>query len=95
MPIKSAYVIQRNIRLMLPEYQDWEKKRTEMITEYDSKNANGDFSVPPDKIKEFGDAMNAIGEQEIELDLHTLSIDEYGRDIAPLDLMILDWMFKE
>lgn len=96
MPIKVAYTIQRNIRLLTPEFTDWDKKRTELITDkYGVKDEKGNFSVPPEKVKDFQDEMKIVSEVEVDLDVHTLSLSEFRSDIAPIDLMVLSWMFTE
>jgi hypothetical protein len=96
MPIKLAFTIQRNIRLMLPEFTDWEKKRTELIKEkYGIEDDKGNYTVPSDKIPEFTDEMVALGNVEIELDLHKISMTEFPLEISPIDLMVLEWLFED
>lgn len=93
MPIKLAYIIQRNLRLLNPEYSQWDEQRTSLIKEkYGVKDEAGNYTVTPDKMPEFQTEMDTLGDVEVELDLHTISMIAWGRDISPLDFMILDWM---
>jgi hypothetical protein len=95
-PIKVSYNIQRNLRLITNEYEIWDKQRKELIrTKYGKKDETGESKVIPEKLRAFQDEMDLISEEVVELDLHTMSLEEYKLDIAPVDLMALDWMFKE
>ena len=98
MPIKTAFTIQRNIRLLQPEYTQWDEKRTSLIKErFGIEDDKGNFTVPTDKISSFTEEMKALGEVEVELNLRVIPLHavDFPLDISPIDLMALEWMFVQ
>jgi hypothetical protein len=96
MPIKVSFIIQRNLRLLAPEFTDWEKTRTDLIiNKYGTKDDNGNFTVSAENIKAFQDEMTAIGAVEVDLDLQTIPLNDFRLEISPVDLMAIEWMFSE
>ena len=95
MPIKTAWNIQRNMRLIAPEFDAWEEKRAELIkNKYGAKDEKGNFLVTPNNMNVFREEMKTLGDVEIELDIQTIPMDDFKADISPADLMALEWMFK-
>lgn len=96
MPIKVAYNIQRNMRLLKPEAEGREEKRIELVkSRFGKEGKDGDFQVPPSKMDAFLKQVKELDEVEVELDIHTISFDDFKGEIAPNDLFALEWMFTE
>jgi hypothetical protein len=96
MPVKLAYEIQRNARLMEPDFKAREEKRVELIkTKYGVTGENGDIMVLPDRMEAFVKDMMDLDSVEVELDLHTIDLDNLNINITPNDLFWLDWMFAK
>ena len=96
MPIKLAYIFQRNMRTLQPDFKDYEQKRTELIkTKYGVEQENGNWIVPQEKKKKFTTELETLGELELELDIRTIDLSNVNMNIAPNDLFILEWMFIE
>ena len=96
MPIKIAYDIQRNMRIMQPDANQYDQQRIELIkTKYGTRDEKDNWTVVPEKIGEFTKEMATLGEAEVDIDIHTIELNNFKTDIAPLDLMALEWMFVE
>ena len=94
-PIKLAYTLQRNMRLLQPDVKEYEEKRIELVkTKYGIKEGEN-WQVTPDKVEAFSKEIESLTSIEIELDLHTIELDGVSMDIAPNDLYALDWMFVD
>jgi hypothetical protein len=95
MNIKLAYNIQRNMRIMEPEAQQFEKARVELVkTKYGKEDPETKaFSVPPPKLEAFQKELGQLLEVEVDLDIHTVQMDDFSIEITPIDLMALHWMF--
>jgi hypothetical protein len=95
MPVQLAYTIQRNMRLMLQEYTEWDKKRVDLIKlQYGVMDEKKNWSVPPEKQEAFNADLAELGNVELELDIHPIPIEQFATTIAPNDLMVLAWMFE-
>jgi hypothetical protein len=96
MPIKTAWDIQRNTRLITPEFNAWDEKRAELIkNKYGAKDEKGNFLVTRNNMKVFQEEMKILGDCEVELDIQSILMDDFKADISPADLMALEWMFKK
>jgi hypothetical protein len=96
MPINVAWEIQRNTRLINPEFVAWDEKRAGLIkTKYGEEDKDGNFLVPPKNMIAFQAEMNILNEIEIELDIHVIPISSFTANISPADLSELEWMFDK
>jgi hypothetical protein len=96
LPIKLAYTLQRNMRHLQPDVKAYEEQRVELIkTKYGIKDENENWSVKPDKVSAFGKQLETLGSVELELDIHTINLEDVNMNIAPNDLFALEWMFVE
>lgn len=91
-PANIAYRIQRNLRTIEPEVVAYNKSRNELIkTKYGEKSDEG-YRVKPDKIEAFTNEINEMLAEEVDVNIVTIEF-EWLREISPLDMMALDWMF--
>lgn len=97
LPIKLSFTLQRNMRLLAPEAEGYEKSRVALIkTKYGVEQKNGNFSVPPKNMEAFQKEMDELGKSEIELDIKTIAIDQAeALQISPVQFDALEWMFVE
>jgi hypothetical protein len=96
LPIKVAWEIQRNSRLIFPEFSAWDEKRADLIkTKYGEQDKEGNFLVPPKNMNSFKEEMKSLGDIEIELDIHVIPMSSFTANISPSDLALLDWMFED
>jgi len=103
LPIKLAYTLQRNMRLLGPDVKAYDEQRVELIKgkygelakDKDGNTIEGQYQVKPEKLEAFAKEIEALASVEIELDLRTIPLDGVNMSIAPNDLYALDWMFTE
>ena len=97
MPIKLAYNIQRNMRLLSAEMDTYEKSRVDLIkSKYGTEQEDGSYQVSKDNMPEYRKEMETLGMIEVDLDMHTITIADFGDiKVAPIALDHLDWMIKE
>lgn len=96
MPIKLAYTIQRNMRILSQDFRDYENKRVEIIkTKYGEKDGAGNWQVTPAKGDDFAAEMEALGETLVNLDIRVLDINATPIAISPNDMNALEWMFTD
>lgn len=95
MPIKQAYTLQRNMRIMESDVKAYEEKRIEFIKSYNAKNETGEFYVPENRITSFQKKMAQLGETEIEAAIQTIPMEDVSFEIAPNDLISLAWLFVD
>jgi len=95
LPIKLAYTLQRNMRLLQPDVQAYDKDRVELIkTKYGTQEGE-QWTVKPENMVAFSAEIESLASVELELDLRTIPLDGVNMTIAPNDLYALDWMFIE
>jgi len=96
LPIKLAYTLQRNMRLLGPDVKAYDEQRVELIkAKYGVQIEGEQWQVKPEKLEAFAKEIEALASVEIELDLRTIPLDGVNMSIAPNDLYALDWMFTE
>jgi hypothetical protein len=74
--------------------KEYETRRMALVEKYGEPNEEGDKAVTKENIKKFTDEVTAIQEEEVELDLKTVSIADLGKDlqIEPNIIEHLQWM---
>ena len=96
MPIKLAYTIQRNMRILSQDFRDYENKRVDLIkTKYGERDGQGNWQVTPAKGDDFAAEMETLGETIVSLDIRVLDINSTPIAITPNDMNALDWMFTD
>jgi hypothetical protein len=96
MPINVAWEIQRNFRLITPEFKAWDEKRAGLIkTKYGEEDKEGNFFVLPKNMTAFQAEMNILNEIEVDLDIHVIPMSSFTANITPVDLSELEWMFDK
>lgn len=97
LPIKQAYNLQRNMRILEPDAKAYDEKRVELIkTKYGTEDeATGNWSIANKQMEAFNKELEELGSEEVELDIHTIVMETVTFTISPNDLYNLEWMFVE
>jgi hypothetical protein len=96
LPIKVAYTIQRNLRMLEQEAKHFDEQRIELAKKYGTLTAAGDqYTFTGDQQKEFSKELTELLDVIVGLDLRTIALDDFTAVIAPMDLVQVDWMFVD
>ena len=94
LPISISYDVGKNLRLVEPEYMEYEKQRSKLIMEkYGEENIkdSGSWEVKPTMMNEFKEELSTLAEKYISLDIIKIKLPE-DTLITPIDIVVLDWM---
>lgn len=80
-PVKYNFYIQKNIEIVLKEYERIQKHRRDILMHY-GETEGDEFTIPKDKINDTNKELEELSNLEHELDLTILSIN----DIENLEL---------
>lgn len=102
LPIKLSYAISKNITKVDRELEAYNKERQKLIEKYGEKDEEGKLKTKEDgtinilDIESFNSDLKEILEIETEVDIHLIDLDNINVDIniAPGELMVIDYMFK-
>ena len=72
---RGRFLIARMHAKLLPEWQTISAQRDSLITAYDHRGEDGNFSVPPDKAEEFFAAWSPLGSEEIDVPVDPIPVD--------------------
>ena len=90
---KTAYVLQRNIRIIRDELKTYDATRVDLInSKYGTEQEDGIYQVMPDKQPAFFQELNPLLAVELELDLRKISLTELTCPISAAMLLDLEWM---
>lgn len=92
LPIKIAYSIQRNIRLLQPELEGYEKSRIGLIKEKYGEKDGENFKVSDNKLEDFTKELVELQSVEVDMDIHKINLDN-SIQMSANDLLFLSWMF--
>jgi len=102
LPVKLAYRIQRNLRKINNELQDFEEARLELVRKYGKQNEKGFMEVVPENMEAFNADLKTLLDEEVDVDIQSIPIQDLAdvqtkeglpNAVAPLLLMNLDFMF--
>lgn len=109
-PVKISYAIMRNIEALEKEFSSFEKQRIELCKAYANKDSDGNpvikdgaYDIPDDVKEEFRKELADLSDEEIDIDIRTVSAEEFekceqadrydiptGEDFAVLGFMLKD-----
>jgi len=90
---KTAYVLQRNIRIIRDELKTYDAARVDLInSKYGTKQKDGAYRVMPDRQPAFFQELSPLLAVELELDLRKISLTELTCPISAATLLDLEWM---
>jgi hypothetical protein len=76
-PVKYNFYIQKNIEVILKEYDRIQKHRKNIIEHYGESQADGNFIIPKDKIADANKELEELSNLEHNIDITMLSIDNF------------------
>ena len=90
---KTAYVLQRNIRIIRDELKTYDAARVDLInSKYGTKQEDDTYRVMPDRQPAFFQELSPLLAVELELDLRKISLTELTCPISAATLLDLEWM---
>ena len=90
---KTAYMLQRNIRIIRDELKTYDATRVDLInSKYGTKQEDGTYQVLPDKQPAFFQELNPLLAVDLELDLRKISLTELTCPVSAAMLLDLEWM---
>ena len=102
LPIKMAFLIQKNMSMMEDEIKNAEVIRQKIIKKYEDEEATknlkeqGVVQLQKDKLEDFNKEINELMGQEIDVELKKISIDDLdGITIKPVDLNRLRYIIED
>lgn len=97
LPPHASLRLARFVRVALPEWEQFEQKRQELIKRYGEANTNGDLVVTPEHMPEFTSQLNKLMAEPLELP-HPRLKDSDILDVKGLSsyhFFGLVWLFAE
>lgn len=90
LPTKSAFVVSRNLKKIKEEIQSAEEIRSKLLERF-----SVDGEIEKGREKEFNAEFSELLEQEIDINLSTISLDDIGDTATAKMLLSLDKIIKE
>lgn len=95
--IKAAMKIAANLRACNEVAEEFSTRRMDLFKELGEEQGAGSWKVGEENVAEFTEKVEALLNEDIDLDLKTISLEWIGDDVevAPATLMSLEWMFTD
>ena len=94
-PASIAYRIGKNVRAVNVELVSFEEARAKLVEKYGEKLEDGGWKVKPAYISDFVAEIRDLLATEVEVEIYQIDLAKYPKDISPLDLEALSFMFTE
>lgn len=75
-PVKYNFYIQKNIEVILKEYDRIQKHRKDIIDHYGESQEDGNFVIPKDKIADANKELEELSNLEHNVEITMLSIND-------------------
>ena len=89
----TCYRLARNIKNLNIELDNFEKIRTELIKKYGEEKRDGEIEVRESNKNEYIKQLDAILQQEIDIDILLLNPSKII-GVSPFNLIPIDWMLN-
>lgn len=91
-----GYAIARNRQKLIPEIQEYSKKRDELLKEYGTDIGNGQFQLMPENAAKFYEALHPYSELTVDVPVMQVTLDVFcSGDLTSSMMETLNWMVKE
>ena len=91
-----GYAIARNRQKLIPEIQEYSKKRDELLKEYGTDIGNGKFQLLPENAAKFYEALRPYSELTVDVPVMQVTLDVFcSGDLTSSAMETLNWMVKE
>ena len=97
MKAKLAFKISTAVREINIPLEEFDKVRNKKIEEYGEKNDKGVAEIKPDSVNiiKFNDELKELLEKEEDINIETISINEFENlEIQPQVFSVLSWLIK-
>ena len=75
-PVKYNFYIQKNIEVILKEYDRIQKHRKDIISHYGESQEDGNFVIPKDKIADANKELEELSNLEHNVEITMLSVND-------------------
>ena len=102
-PIKFSYALTRNLKLLEPLQEAFEKEKISLLDQYNVKDENGEPAYKKTNQIEIAEENKDVWEKELQelLDIevefspHMIPIEDFPEEIEPDIVYVLNFMIKE
>lgn len=91
-----GYAIARNRQKLIPEIQEYSKKRDELLKEYGTDIGNGQFQLQPENAARFYEALQPYSDLTADVPVMQISPEVFcSGNLTSSQMFTLDWMVKD
>lgn len=97
MPAKLAYAMAKNFRLVNQELEDYEKARIKILSDnWKIDEKENRYIIPDEDQSKFQKMLNELVDNEVKFSPITIDFELMsGMELAPGEVIAIDWMIKE
>ena len=93
MPAATAFRCSKVLKTVQTELESYEEARKKLIEEH---GEDGEITPESKSWDSFVIDMNKLLEEEVKIDIKTIKSETLSKvEIAPADLLVLEWLIKE
>lgn len=93
---KLGYACARNLRKLVDACKEYLNIRDQLLMKYGSSEGGGKFTLEPENVQAFTEALSQYSAIEHDVDLFQVSEDTFcGGTLTTKEMYTLDWMVKE
>ena len=91
-----GYAIARNRQKLIPEIQEYSKKRDELLKEYGTDIGNGQFQLMPENAARFYEALQPYSDLTADVPVMQVSPEVFcSGNLTSSQMYTLNWMVKD
>lgn len=91
-----GFTIAQNRRKLSEELKEYAAKRDELLREYGKDAGEGRFSIAPENVLAFTEALKPFAEQIADVPVRQVSLEDFcSGSLTSSQMYVLDWMVKE
>lgn len=91
-----GYAVARNRQKLIPEIQEYSKKRDELLKEYGTDIGNGQFQLMPENAAKFYEALQPYSELTVDVPVMQVNVDVFcSGNLTSSAMETLNWMVKD
>lgn len=91
-----GYAIARNRQKLIPEVQEYSKKRDELLKEHGTDIGNGQFQLMPENAARFYEELQPYSELTADVAVMQISPEVFcSGNLTSSQMFTLDWMVKD
>lgn len=91
-----GYAIARNRQKLIPEVQEYSKKRDELLKEYGTDIGNGQFQLVPENATRFYEELQPYSDLTVDVPVMRVSPEVFcSGNLTSSQMFALEWMVKD